>query len=78
MATIIHFVGRDQLMVREDEEEVQEAFERGGGRAIGLTHHRSGNRVFVNPSLITHWAGRGSRSSIERRQSEEMRLPSLR
>lgn len=78
MATIIHFVGRDQLMVREDEEEAQEAFERGGGRPIGLTHQRSGNRVFVNPSQITHWAGRGSRSSAERRQSEEMPLPSFR
>ena len=78
MATIIHFVGRDQLMVREDEVEVQEAVERGGGRPIGLTHHRSGNRVFVNPALITHWAGRGSRTAAERRQSEEMPLPSFR
>lgn len=64
-------------MVREDEEEVQAAFEAGGGRPIGLTHHRSGNRVFVNPTVITHWAGRGSRSAIERR-TEEARLPSLR
>ncbi len=77
MATIIHFVGRDQLMVREDEVEVQEAFERSGGRPIGLTHHRSGKRVFVNPPQITHWAGRGSRSSADRHRSEEMRLPSL-
>jgi len=78
MATIIHFVGRDQLMVREDEDEVQEAFERNGGRPIGLTHQRSGNRVYVNPALITHWAGRGSRSSMERRQTEEVPLPSFR
>ena len=77
MATIIHFVGRDQLMVREDEDEVQDAFERGGGRPIPLTHHRSGNRVFVNPTVITHWAGRGSRSAMERRTTEEVRLPSL-
>jgi len=78
MPTVIHFVGREQLMVREDEERVQSAFEEGGGRPIALTHHRTGNRVFVNPVVITHWAGRGSRSAVERRQSEEMRLPSLR
>lgn len=77
MATIIHFVGRDQLMVREGEDQVQAAFERHGGRPIELTHHRSGKSVFVNPALITHWRGRGPRSATERRLAGVTRIPSL-
>ena len=78
MATIIHFVGRDQLMVREDEDEVQVAFDGGNGRPIALTHHRSGSTVFVNPALITHWRSRGPRSTAERRLAGVTRIPSLR
>jgi hypothetical protein len=52
--TIIHFVGRDQLMVRESEGEVQEAFDRAGGRPLSLTHQRTGAPVFVNPGQITY------------------------
>jgi hypothetical protein len=78
MGTIIHFVGRDQLMVREDEEEVQVAFEGNGGRPLALTHHRSGKAVFVNPALITHWRGRGPRSATERRLAGVTRIPNLR
>ena len=78
MATIIHFVGRDQLMVREGEGEVQVAFDASDGHPIALTHHRSGNTVFVNPALITHWRGRGPRSASERRLAGVTRIPSLR
>ena len=61
MATIIHFVGRDQVMVREDEVEVQAAFNESGGRPVALTHQRSGNPVFVNLGQVTYWQGRGTR-----------------
>lgn len=78
MATIIHFVGRDQLMVREGETEVEAAFDGSNGRPIPLTHHRSGSTVFVNPALITHWRPRGPRSASERRLAGVTRIPSLR
>ncbi|MGV1047519.1 MAG: hypothetical protein ACOYD4_03200 [Solirubrobacterales bacterium] len=61
MPTIIHFVGRDQVMVREDEAEVQAAFIDNGGHPVALTHQRSGNPVFVNLAQVTYWQGRGSR-----------------
>lgn len=61
MATIIHFVGRDQVMVREDEGEVQSAFAGSEGRPVALTHHRTGNPVFVNLGQVTYWQGRGTR-----------------
>lgn len=61
MATIIHFVGRDQIMVREDEGEVQSAFAESDGRPVALTHHRSGNPLFVNLGQVTYWQGRGTR-----------------
>lgn len=61
MPTIIHFVGRDQLMVREDEGEVQAAFNENDGRPVALTHQRSGNPVFVNLGQVTYWQGRGTR-----------------
>lgn len=61
MATIIHFVGRDQVMVREDESEVQSAFAESEGRPVALTHHRTGNPVFVSLGQVTYWQGRGSR-----------------
>lgn len=61
MPTIIHFVGRDQVMVREDEAEVQAAFIDHGGHPVGLTHQRTGNAVFVNLAQVTYWQGRGSR-----------------
>jgi hypothetical protein len=61
MATIIHFVGRDQVLVREDETEVQAAFVEAGGRPAALTHHRTGNQVFVNISQVTYWHSRGAR-----------------
>jgi hypothetical protein len=78
MATIIHFVGRDQVMVRESEAEVEAAFHGPNSRPIALTHHRSGSTVFVNPALITHWRCRGPRSASERRLAGVTRLPSLR
>lgn len=77
MATIIHFIGREQLMVREDEEEVQTAFESNGGRPIALTHHRTGGPVFVNPAQITYWLGRGTRNVAKRARAEIDRVPSL-
>lgn len=77
MATIIHFIGREQLMVREDEEEVQSAFESNGGRPIALTHHRTGSPVFVNPAQITYWLGRGTRNVTKRARAELGRVPSL-
>ncbi|MFN8162302.1 MAG: hypothetical protein U0R26_00400 [Solirubrobacterales bacterium] len=61
MPTIIHFVGRDQVMVREDEDEVQSAFGESRGRPVALTHHRSGNPVFVSLGQVTYWQGRGAR-----------------
>jgi hypothetical protein len=61
MATIIHFVGPDQVMVREEEDEVRSAFTESDGRPVALTHHRTGNRVFVNPGQVTYWRGRGAR-----------------
>lgn len=61
MATIIHFVGRDQVMVREDEAEVQAAFADTGGHPVALTHHRTGNPVFVSLAQVTYWQGRGNR-----------------
>lgn len=61
MPTIIHFVGRDQVMVREDEDEVQSAFGESGGCPVALTHHRSGNPVFVSLGQVTYWQGRGTR-----------------
>lgn len=61
MATIIHFVGRDQIMVREDEGEVQSAFAASDGRPVALTHHRSGSPLFVNLGQVTYWQGRGTR-----------------
>jgi hypothetical protein len=61
MATIIHFVGRDQVMVREEETEVQSAFDESGGRPVALTHQRSGNPIFINLGQVTYWQGRGSR-----------------
>ncbi|MGE5408314.1 MAG: hypothetical protein ACM3NV_06850 [Syntrophothermus sp.] len=66
MATIIHFVGGDQVMVREDEAEVQAVFVEAGGRPAALTHHRSGNPVFVNPAQVTFWQGRGARAKRPR------------
>ncbi|HUB99595.1 MAG TPA: hypothetical protein VMS11_07215 [Solirubrobacterales bacterium] len=64
MATIIHFVGRDQLMVREDEAEVQAAFADNGGDPVALTHHRTGNPVFVNLAQVTYWQSRGNRNRL--------------
>ncbi|MEX2105620.1 MAG: hypothetical protein WD810_01865 [Solirubrobacterales bacterium] len=61
MPTIIHFVGRDQIMVREDEAEVQSAFNENGGMPVALTHHRSGSPVFINLGQVTYWQGRGTR-----------------
>ncbi len=66
MATIIHFVGKDQVMVREDETEVQAAFIEGGGRPVPLTHHRTGNPVFINVGQVTYWQGRGGRAERSR------------
>jgi hypothetical protein len=63
MPTIIHFVGRDQVMVREDEAEVQSAFNENGGQPVALTHQRSGNPVFVHLGQVTYWQGRGTRDS---------------
>ena len=77
MATIIHFIGREQLMVREDEDEVQAAFESNGGRPIQLTHHRTVSPVFVNSAQITYWLGRGTRNVAERARAEISRVPSL-
>jgi hypothetical protein len=79
MTTIIHFVGRDQLMVREDETEVRAAFDAsGGGRPLALTHQRTGDPVFVNPSQITYWRGRrAARAGVEAYRASTTRLPSL-
>jgi hypothetical protein len=61
MPTIIHFVGRDQIMVREDEDQVQAAFGANAGMPVALTHHRTGNPVFVNLGQVTYWQGRPAR-----------------
>jgi hypothetical protein len=74
--TIIHFVGRDQLMVRESEDEVQAAFHESDGGPLALTHQRTGNPVFVNPGQITYWQGRaGTRADSYR--AGMARIPSL-
>jgi hypothetical protein len=78
MPTIIHFVGRDQLLVREDETEVRAAFDAAGGRPLMLTHQRTGNTVFVNPGQITYWRGRrAARSAGEGYRAGVSRIPSL-
>lgn len=64
MPTIIHFVGRDQIMVREAEEEVQAAFDASGGAPAALTHHRTGRAVFVNLGQVTYWQGRATRDVL--------------
>lgn len=48
-------------MVREDEAEVQAAFIDNGGHPVALTHHRTGNPVFVNLTQVIYWQGRGTR-----------------
>jgi hypothetical protein len=78
MPTIIHFVGRDQLMVRQSEAEVQAAFNENAGRPIALTHQRSGNAVFVNPGQVTYWQGRGTREVTSLHRAGVGRVPSLR
>jgi hypothetical protein len=78
MATIIHFVGRDQVMVREDEGEVQSAFAASDGRPVALTHHRTGNPVFVNLGQVTYWRRRGSRDGAQLPGSGIARIPTLR
>lgn len=77
MPTIIHFVGRDQLMVRESGDEVQAAFDESEGRAIALTHQRTGKAVFVNPGQVTYWRSRGGVRQ-ERSRPTMGRMPSLR
>ncbi|HEX8751936.1 MAG TPA: hypothetical protein VF731_00845 [Solirubrobacterales bacterium] len=76
MATLIHFVGRDQLMVRESEEEVRAAFERGAGLPLALTHQRTGNRVFVNPGQVTYWQARAA-TRADSYRAGMARIPSL-
>jgi hypothetical protein len=78
MATIIHFVGRDQVMVREDEGDVQAAFAESDGRPVALTHHRTGNPVFVNLGQVTYWQGRGSRDVTQLPWPGVARLPTSR
>jgi hypothetical protein len=73
--TIIHFVGRDQVMVREDEAEVQSAFNENGGQPVALTHHRSGSPVFVNLGQVTYWQGRGARQAAAMPWSGVSRIP---
>ena len=75
MATVIHFVGRDQVMVREDEVEVRAAFGECEGRPVALTHHRSGNPVFVNQDQVTYWHGRGVREPGAMPWSVASRVP---
>jgi hypothetical protein len=77
MPSIIHFVGRDQLMVREDQAAVQAAFCQSDGRPMVLTHQRSGNAVFINPGQVTYWQGRGAREQTHHRAGVG-RVPSLR
>ena len=74
--TIIHFVGREQLMVRESEDEVREAFDGSDGRPLALTHQRTGNPVFVNPGQITYWQGRAS-TRADAYRAGMARIPSL-
>jgi hypothetical protein len=74
--SIIHFVGRDQLMVRESEDEIQAAFERATGGPLALTHHRTGNPVFVNPGQITFWQGRAA-TRADAYRTGMARIPSL-
>ena len=78
MSTIIHFVGREQLMVREDETEVQAAFRASDGRPLALTHQRTGDPVFVNPGQITYWRGRhAARAGVDAYRAGMARVPSL-
>ncbi len=65
-------------MVREDEAEVQAAFVDGGGRPVPLTHHRTGNPVFVNLSQVTYWQGRGTREPGTLPWSSVGRVPAAR
>jgi hypothetical protein len=78
MPTIIHFVGRDQVMVREDEAEVQTAFTENAGQPVALTHQRSGNPVFVNLGQVTYWQGRGTRDSTSMPWPGVTRIPTSR
>lgn len=78
MPTIIHFVGRDQVMVREDEAEVQAAFNENAGRPTALTHQRSGNPVFVNLGQVTYWRGRGARDTAAMPWPGVARIPTSR
>lgn len=66
MPTIIHFVGRDQLMVRESGDEVQAAFDESDARSLALTHQRTGSAVYVNPAQVTYWQARGGAQQRER------------
>jgi hypothetical protein len=74
--TIIHFVGREQLMVRESEAEVLEALDQVGGRPLPLTHQRTGSPVFVNPGQITYWQGRAA-ARADSYRAGRARIPSL-
>ncbi|HVO54682.1 MAG TPA: hypothetical protein VMT37_09730 [Solirubrobacterales bacterium] len=76
MATIIHFVGKDQVMVREEEAEVQAAFADNNGRPVALTHQRTGKPVFVNLDQVTYWHGRGTREPAAMPWSVVSRAPS--
>lgn len=78
MATIIHFVGRDQVMVREDEGKVQSAFAESDGRPVALTHQRTGNPVFVNLGQVTYWQGRGTRDVTQMPWPAVARIPTPR
>ena len=78
MATIIHFVGRDQVMVSEDEGEVQSAFAESAGRPVALTHHRTGKPVFVSLGQVTYWQGRGSRDGTQLPWPGVARIPTPR
>ncbi len=76
MAIIIHFVGKDQVMVREEESEVQAAFVDNSGRPVALTHQRTGKPVFVNLDQVTYWHGRGAREPAAMPWSVVSRAPS--
>ena len=78
MPTIIHFVGRDQIMVREDEEQVHAALGASGGMPVALTHHRTGNPVFVNLGQVTYWQGRGTRETTPLPWPSVDRIPASR
>lgn len=73
MPTVIHFVGREQLLVREDEDQVRDAFAVGDGMPAPLTHHRSGERVYVSLGQVTYWRAR----SGSRREATTDSWPSL-